>query len=458
MGDFGTDLVQTVMLHWRVRCVVRGAPLEVASGPDAVALVTALTASLERGYPPPGLGRAARAWGADVADPVAAQAALRCLAEIAVELVADVSRQLSPAGLDPALEELTLEAAVMAQAGARNATVPRDRRLLERHLEQAVADAVRSDGDVAVGVVELERSSRGAVQLPGRTRVPADDRALGDLVAALQGEVGAGRVYRLGPRKLAVLVAGAATAELGELVLRVTARAPRFAWGAARLGAAGPRAVASPDALVVLAEADLHVRRRDLLRARRQLAQHHRRSALAGAGSALVIVLGMLVGLSGTGGPVGSSRLAAPLGGSGGRPVRAPSSLPTPAPGESSSTTEPSPPVSTPTPGSRGAPQPPTTGAPARRASPGPPPAPSSTAPPPAGASSPVAALVDQVLSTAKGLVADLTGAQLDGSGGRGPGSVLAPVLPAAASYSSTPSWARRCCSLEDRPRMSPST
>lgn len=434
MGDTASDLVQQVVLHWRVRCALRRVPVEAASGPDALALVTALAATVERGYPPPGLDRAARAWAANLADPAHARGALRCLAEIAVQLVADAPEQFSPAGLDPVFDQLIAEAAVTAQADARAVAAAPDRRLLERRLERAVADALRTGGDIAVGVVELERPRRSAPHLPGRAPIPVPQEAMEDLASALQRMVGAGGVHRLGTRRLAVLVPGADTAGLGDLFLQATARAPSFTWGTASLGAVGSRAVASPDALVVLAEADLHLRRRDLVRARGQITRRHHRSALAATGSALVLVLGILVGLNAAGGNLGSSPQAAlgssgpalPLRGGPGQPARAPS-----IPGGSSSA--PPPPAPAPTPARDVGALLPATGTPDHGANPPPPAGPRSTAPPPGGSTSPlspVTAALDQVLATAVGVVGSLTGVQLDSAGGRqpaaGPGTALA--------------------------------
>jgi len=424
------------MLHWRVRCVLRRGPIEATSGPDALALVTALTTSLERGYPPPGLGRAARAWGASVGDADAAQVALVCLAEIAIELAADVFQEFPPVGLDPVLEQLAAEAAATTGRGGRHATSePRgypDRSLLERHLDRIVADAVTTGGDVALGLVELERSGGAAVQLPRRSLVPVDGEAMADLVDALSRVAGERRVYRLGTRKLAVLMPRTDIAGLGELVLRTTlSAAPRFTWGAASLAAAGPQAIAHPDALMALAEADLHLRRRDLLHARRRLAQRRRRSALATAGSALVLVLGILVGLNGAGGRAGPSRLATASPRSTAPPAPVPPSpaSSTQAPGVAGSA--PGSPVRLPSPAKEtGTSLRLTTGRPAGGGSAPPANPGSATNPPPGGGSpsSPVTAVLDQFLSTVKGMVGELTGVHLDSAGAHlavGPSSVL---------------------------------
>lgn len=440
MGDFGIDLVEQVMLHWRVRCVLRRAGDEVTSGPDALSVVTALVASLELGYPPAGLRRAVRAWADGVGDAEDRRRALACLVEVFARMAAATGDEAASDALDAALEQVAAEAATLVVSEGGEAPVgpgrSPQRRLLERRLAHMAAEAAANGGDVALGLFEPERRPPAAGHVRGRSRSRPGDMALVQLAACLGRLAGEGNVYRLGPRRLVVVMARATdSAGLGDVVLRATAgRVPPFVWGTASLGAAGSGALGRPDSLLVLAEADLHRRRRDLRSARRQLARHRRRAGLAAVTSVLVLATGVLVGVHGAVGRPPSARSALPTGGAGlhqtpsaGAPTGPPASTSTPP---STSTPGASTPTSTDTAAVQGSPSPAaagrppaypgggssaqlTTGAPSPTPpsrGPGsatPPPGSGSTTPP-SGAGSPpapVTAVLDQFLSTASGLL-----------------------------------------------------
>ena len=409
--DSGTVLVQRMMVHWRVRCVLRRAPIEATAGSAALDLCAAIVTTLERGAPPPGLARAVRTWGAGLRSADEAVAAAQCLSEITTELSADVFQEFPSAALEPVLELLANEAAAASTRLAERQAVASslsDRKALERDLDEAVAASLLSNAEAALAVIELDAAPKGSLHRPRDPQ--ADDAAVLALGAALASAGAPGqRVYRLSRRKLAVLAPGTHTVDLGAVVLEATlAVGLSFSWGMAGLRASGADVLASPDVLLMLAEADLHLRRRDYVQARHMLAQHRRRSALASVSAALLLLAGTAFGLGAfRSSPAGQGQLAAPA------------RLGTPAP------SSPGPSVVLPTPSSPGpgggnqastqTPVVPTVvshvtpPAPAPPASTPPATPPASTAPPP----SPQATLtgtVHQIVGTAKGLVRKLNG------------------------------------------------
>ena len=299
----GTELLDRLLLHWRVRCVLRRAPLEATAGPEAADLCTALAAHLEPAWlsPPPALGRALRRWAAGAARPEAARAALDCLAEIATELVAGVETEFPPASLGPVLEEIARQADELAsrQDVPAEAGVPapawRDRHALEHDVEMAVALGAVERRETALAVVQVDSARRRSLRPHRDGKAEADP--LSSVGGVLRLLVGADALYRLGRDKVAVLVPGSAKG-VGALMLRVTCASPRtrMSWGATSLGPAAGHLPADADALVMLAEADLVLRRRDLAHARRALAQHRQRVA-ASVTAAVVLLAGVVVGV-----------------------------------------------------------------------------------------------------------------------------------------------------------------
>lgn len=321
----GPELAQRVLLHWRVRCLVRLAPLRATSGADALALCAGLLWTLDHRAQAPGLALAARRWAEAAAGVPDSARALECLDEVVVEIAEVAFPGFPPQALRRVLDLVKdVAAAVPARRAARPAvdstTGLPDRRSLERDLDALVAAAVVGGGpDLAVAVVEPEFGAKGSLH---RGRGPAGGAGPGitALVEALRNGLGravpGGRLYHLGVRRLAVLVPRGNTAAIGEVMLWASCGdAPPFVWGASSLRAAGARAVAQPDALLVLAEADLHLRHRDLVRARAALARQHRQRRLVGSvAGALVLLMGVALGLVGSGpsGRPGLSALHAP--------------------------------------------------------------------------------------------------------------------------------------------------
>ena len=326
------DLKQRVLLHWRVRCGARRAAVEATSGPDAMALCAAVAWTLEHGTPAPDLAAAAHAWGASVSSPAEARSALLCLGEVATEISGDMADELPPTGLDPVLEQLASEAAAASArrtepAGIDPLTGCGDRRALEGDLDEAVAGALAAGLDVAVAVVEIDGPHRERSKRLGKsTSVLGDVTVLG-LVATLRRALGrADGIYRVGQRKLAVLAPGRAGRGMGELMLLATcAPGPNFSWGAADLSAGGAQAAKNPDLLLLLAEADLLLRRQDLSRANATLTRRRRMSALATAAAVALVAGGITFGLDTTAaGPGGQSHLALPGHAGDTPPIRAP--------------------------------------------------------------------------------------------------------------------------------------
>lgn len=342
----GAELAERVLLHWRVRCLLRQAPLRATTSADSLALCAAMLWTLEHREAPPGLLLTARRWAESAATVPDATRALECLAEVVAEIAEVAFPAFSRRSLPELFARLAGEARSAVTRRARRPGVDvvtglPDRPSLERDLDALVAAAKVGGGvDVTVAVVEPQRSARGSVRTPRRHPVAAEQGALRDLAAALEDRLAGGaRLYRLGTRRLAVVAARWDTRAMGELMLRAScSAAASFVWGTASLRGAGERAAADPDALVVLAEADLHLRRRDLLRARAALARQHRRTALRTVAAALVVLAGAAlgVGTSGPGAPPSRSASAPPPstlapGGTGGAPAAGPPA-PSPAP------------------------------------------------------------------------------------------------------------------------------
>jgi GGDEF domain-containing protein len=317
-------------LHWQLRCAARRTAEVEASGQKAAALCEAVVETLGNPSHATHLSLAARSWASNVSNPAEARAALLCLCEVATELdgelattelattesattesattesaTTELATTWYPDGLDAVLGALVAEAArVSTQADpvrhdATDAlTGCPGRRALERDLGVAVVAAAAAGGDVAVATVQLDRARRhlGVVR-PGGSRDAADDAAVLGLVATLRRSMGrADGLYRVGPTSFAVLAADTTTA--GALALRAECLpGPKFSWGMAGLAAVGAAAVESPDLLLVVAEADRELRRRELARVDDATARRRRMSAVAAAAAAIVLVAGVTVGV-----------------------------------------------------------------------------------------------------------------------------------------------------------------
>jgi GGDEF domain-containing protein len=290
--DTGTDLVQHLRLQWGVRCIFRHASFLATTGPEALDLCAAVLAALESPNWSPGIAVAARRWRTGVSSPAEAAPALRCLSESVAELAVEEYGEHPPPGLDPVLEQLIGEAtsASSPRTGAGRVdlvTGCSNRAAFERDLADAVTDALVQLDDVAVALVELDPSRK------------VSDLNLLSLLAAIRRTVQRGDAcYRVGPRKFAVLLRGEDASAAGSAMLRVTlSGAPRFSWGVSSLRSAGIVSADRADVVVLLAEADLHLRRRDYSHARHMLARQRRNSALTAVAGALVLVAGVVLGV-----------------------------------------------------------------------------------------------------------------------------------------------------------------
>jgi GGDEF domain-containing protein len=336
-----TDLVQRLRLQWGVRCIFRRTSFLATTGPEALALCAATVAALESTTWSPGLALAARRWRTGVSSLAEAASALRCLSETVAEEAITEYGERQPPGLDSVLEQLTGEAtsASARRAGTEGVDIVTgcaNRLAFETDLEDAVTVALAEFGDVSLAMVEIEPTTR------------ATDVNLVSLAAGLRRALGHSRgLYRVGMSKFAVLLPGEDVTGAGAVMLRATCSgAPRFGWGVAGLRSAGIVSADRADALSMLAEADLHVRRRDYSHARHMLARHRRNSTLAAVAGALVMVAGVTLGIGSavhvpTG---GQSALPAPVTGppspsSVSPPLSAPpaSSIPAPSPAPATS-------------------------------------------------------------------------------------------------------------------------
>lgn len=308
----GPDLLwRRVLLSWRARCAIRHADIELTSGVEAIVLCSALVAALGRGSQTPDLTLAARTWGAHSSSPDQALSALQCLRDAAVALTGELPAGLAPEVIGGVLDHMMLEAlGVMGAPAVADTDVLTGcggRAALDEELELVVSGAAAAGLDAAVAVVEVNgvgnaRKGRGAER----------DTALLGLVAALRQATGsAERIYRVGDHSLAVVAPYTDDAGMGELMLQATClAAPRFSWGTASLTSAGLAAGEDPDVLVMLAHANLHLRRRDHAHATAALIRHRRRSAVASVAAAMVLLAGIVLGLGGARGNLNGTRAA----------------------------------------------------------------------------------------------------------------------------------------------------
>jgi GGDEF domain-containing protein len=309
--DSEDGLCQSMWLRWRIRCAVEQAALAATSRPEAEALCAAVVRTLEHGSSEPSLAFAARTWVADVFSPVEARAALLCLCEVATELSNETLDEMT--GLDPVLECLVNEAAACSarridRVSIDSLTGCRDSRTLEGDLELAVGSVAAVGGDVALAMVILRDSPSGSRDHPARRRgknpSTADDVVVLNLVATLRSLLRpADELYRVGKRKFVVLAPETNAAGVGELLLLATcAPGPPFAWGVADLSSTGTEAAQNPNVLLLLAEADLVIRRRDFSQATALLTKRRRMSALVSVAAVTALAGSITLGLDSSAG------------------------------------------------------------------------------------------------------------------------------------------------------------
>jgi len=342
------ELGQRLLLDWRVRCGLRHAAVGATSNADAMTLCVAVASTLERGTGAQELALAACAWASGVTSGAEARAALLCLCDVAAEAETAAVAGMAPGALDIVLEQLAIVAAPapapLAVTPARRHQVDpltgcRGRHAFEADLDDHVSLAASSGADVSVVLAELAprrgvRARRDAG--PGPAGGP-DDVVVLRLVAALRRATGSPRpIYRLAEHRFALLLPGTSRARAGEVMLLATcASAPAFDWGAGSLAAAGPRA-ADGGVVVMLADADLRIRRRDLSHAIAALARRRRASVVTGAAAALVLLGGAAFALdggpSGPASPALQAALPAHVGPTRLKPTLKPTLTPTPTP------------------------------------------------------------------------------------------------------------------------------
>jgi len=307
----GPGSAERLLADWRVRCARRRAPWELASGAAAVELCGTVVSTLESGAVTGELSRAVRSWGATVTAAPAARAALQCLGEAATAHVFSEFGAFRPRGLDAVLEELAREAAIPARrrayAGRADAlTGCLDRHALEHDLVFDVHDALASDAELTVTVLEVSGPVDG--------RDHTDDVALLGLLATVRRTFGSRcTVYRCGRRSLALVAPGFSSGVVGQALLLATCGdGPAFAWGCADLRALGTTAAHAPDALVMVAESDLHRRRQDRARAEGRETRRRHLSVVGSVAAGAVVLAGALAALNASPGSEPASRVAEP--------------------------------------------------------------------------------------------------------------------------------------------------
>ena len=298
--DPGIELWKRILVRWRIRSGARQAAADATSGPEAAALCVAVVRSLEDPSQTPDLAMTARSWGAGVSSATEARSALLCLCEVTTELDGEVIDGFPPQGLDRVLEVLVTEAAAASTPSTELSSIDTltgcpDRQAVSGDLDVVVASAVASGSDVAVAIAKLDESPK-RIGDPHRL---ADDVAVLGLLATLRRAFGhSDGVYRTGDGKFAVLAPDTDASGAREVMLLATcAPGPRFEWGVASLHAAGTKATESPDLLLLLAEGDLYLRRKDFSRANAVLARRRRVSAVASIAAVTLLAGGIALGL-----------------------------------------------------------------------------------------------------------------------------------------------------------------
>jgi GGDEF domain-containing protein len=309
------NVLGMMLFQWRLRCGARRSAAGATSGPRAVALCVSVIATLEGRGPASDLTRAAHTWRTEVESPAEARAALLCLCELATEMAGDVTGH-PPGHLDDVLEQLVHEAASVPTpreaAGVDRLTGCPDRRALEHDLDRDAAAAIVRGADLTVVSLELDPTHSVTPHRASRLANADEVRAL-SLVATLRTTLGArDRLYRSGPRAFAVVAPRRDTVGVGELMLSATCAAGvGFSWGAASLRQAMVAGAAeSPSLLLVLAEADRHMRRRDFAHAHAAMVRRRRVSALASVAAVGVLASGVTFGLDSASVPTSPLRTA----------------------------------------------------------------------------------------------------------------------------------------------------
>ncbi len=257
---------------WRERCKERAADPGHCSGTEAVFLVTALGAALRRGAPTPQMARAARSWGATFSSPTEALASLACLREV-LPITAEAHSRV--------LDQLMLEAVDAASASLRAAartdpmTGCANRLALDDELSRAVRSAQRSGLEMAVAVIDLD----GLKHINDTQGHAAGDAALLALVESLRAVLRtADSLFRIGGDEFVVMTPFTDADGAGAMLRRAAhCGAPAFSWGVASLAGTGPAAAEDPQLLLVAADTDLYVRRREWRHALSRSASHRRR-------------------------------------------------------------------------------------------------------------------------------------------------------------------------------------
>ena len=253
-------------------------PIETASQGEAVAGEPAQgEASPDQGTEPEG------------PEPTGEDAAPRPITANAVRSVLD---QVIIEAVDGAAAALRAEARTDPLTGCAN------RLALEEQLGRAVHGAVRSGLDVAVAVVDLD----GLKSINDTRGHAAGDAALLALVMTLRGGLRDGdTIYRIGGDEFAVVAPFTDAAGAGAMLERAALEGgPAFGWGVASLAGVGNAAAEDPHLLLLAADTDLYVRRRQARRVPARPSRSHvplvasvaASLTLAGGAAAAVAALG----------------------------------------------------------------------------------------------------------------------------------------------------------------------
>lgn len=300
--ELATGLGLRLLLHWRIRCAALRIPIDTTAGPLAARACTSVIRTLDTGGGDAELARDLDRWQGELLDDEAARAAADCLVQLVAEIAAEVFEEFPPAGLGVVLERLAEHAAArrpapLAQVDARTGCLGPDE--LETRLDSLVPAALAAGGDVSVAVVEFDEKADADLRVAAALR---EATYLGD------------NVYRTGRTRFVVVSAGRELGEMRQLALHALCLADTgVRWGASSLATVGLQASETPDVLVMMAEADLHLRRQDFAAAEAVLARRRRTTVGALAASvALLAGLAGAMGTTGAGAPTGATAQRAP--------------------------------------------------------------------------------------------------------------------------------------------------
>ncbi len=261
---------------WAERCRQRSlfSPLSrgEAGNADALHLLRALGPAFVHGGETAALARAARNWGGRLEAPVDAVGALACLRDVVLDDLPALAGTVH-AVLDRALEHAVEGATIVLRTEARTdpLTGCGNRLALDEDLERAVRGANRTGLDVSVAVVDLD----GLKAINDSRGHPAGDAALGSLVTTLRKSLrDADTIYRIGGDEFAVIAPFTDAAGAAAMLERAARDGgPAFGWGVASLAGVGEVAGADPHLLVVAADTDMYLRRRQTRSAAHGLAR-----------------------------------------------------------------------------------------------------------------------------------------------------------------------------------------